>query len=138
MRTGCILRKLVVGYIPLPLGIACPLSVDGKLYPIPMATPEGTLVASTSQGCEALDLGGGVTTVPTRDPMTRGPAIDEPRDEELLKDLTSKLTAHVSFISLLLNAQNYGRSHVSDQTTLVHPTHSTNAVSSLRSDLTPP
>jgi hydroxymethylglutaryl-CoA reductase len=30
----------VVGYIPLPLGIAGPLNVDGELYPIPMATAE--------------------------------------------------------------------------------------------------
>ena len=30
----------VVGYIPLPLGIAGPLNVDGMLYPIPMATAE--------------------------------------------------------------------------------------------------
>ena len=30
----------VVGYIPLPLGIAGPLNVDGTLYPIPMATAE--------------------------------------------------------------------------------------------------
>jgi len=68
----------VVGYIPLPLGIAGPLSVDGELYPIPMATAEGTLVASTSRGCKALNMGGGVTTVLTQDAMTRGPAIDFP------------------------------------------------------------
>ena len=68
----------VVGYIPLPLGIAGPLTIDGESYPIPMATAEGTLVASTSRGCKALNLGGGVTTVLTRDAMTRGPAIDFP------------------------------------------------------------
>lgn len=68
----------VVGYIPLPLGIAGPLNVDGESFPIPMATAEGTLVASTSRGCKALNAGGGVTTVLTRDAMTRGPAIDFP------------------------------------------------------------
>jgi len=68
----------VIGYIPLPLGIAGPLNVDGALYPIPMATAEGTLVASTSRGCKALNAGGGVTTVLTQDAMTRGPAIDFP------------------------------------------------------------
>ena len=52
----------VVGYIPLPLGIAGPLKIDGELYPIPMATAEGTLVASTSRGCKALNAGGGVIT----------------------------------------------------------------------------
>ncbi|KAG5654564.1 hypothetical protein H0H81_000089 [Sphagnurus paluster] len=68
----------VVGYIPLPLGIAGPLTVDGVSFPIPMATAEGTLVASTSRGCKALNSGGGVRTVVTRDGMTRGPAIDFP------------------------------------------------------------
>ncbi|KIK70184.1 hypothetical protein GYMLUDRAFT_151023 [Collybiopsis luxurians FD-317 M1] len=68
----------VVGYIPLPLGIAGPLKIDGHLFPIPMATAEGTLVASTSRGCKALNAGGGVTTVLTQDGMTRGPAIDFP------------------------------------------------------------
>ncbi|KAI0827168.1 3-hydroxy-3-methylglutaryl-coenzyme A reductase [Trametes gibbosa] len=68
----------VVGYMPLPLGIAGPLKIDGLMYPIPMATAEGTLVASTSRGCKALNSGGGVTTVLTYDGMTRGPAIDFP------------------------------------------------------------
>ncbi|SRR5258708_17804382 len=46
-----------------------------KLMPIPMATVEGTLVASTSRGCKAL---GGVITVLTQDGMTCGPAIEFP------------------------------------------------------------
>jgi hydroxymethylglutaryl-CoA reductase (NADPH) len=68
----------VIGYIPIPLGVAGPLNIDGELYPIPMATAEGTLVASTSRGCKALNAGGGVTTVITQDAMTRGPAIEFP------------------------------------------------------------
>ncbi|KAG0708040.1 hydroxymethylglutaryl-coenzyme A reductase-domain-containing protein [Suillus ampliporus] len=68
----------VVGFIPIPLGIAGPLNIDGELVHIPMATAEGTLVASTSRGCKALNAGGGVTTVLTNDAMTRGPAIDFP------------------------------------------------------------
>ncbi|KAG8705965.1 3-hydroxy-3-methylglutaryl-coenzyme A (HMG-CoA) reductase isozyme [Ceratobasidium sp. 395] len=68
----------VVGYMPIPVGIAGPLMIDGESYPIPMATAEGTLVASTSRGCKALNAGGGVTTVLTQDAMTRGPAIEFP------------------------------------------------------------
>jgi len=68
----------VVGYIPIPLGIAGPLTIDGEQVHIPMATAEGTLVASTSRGCKALNSGGGVTTVLIYDAMTRGPAIDFP------------------------------------------------------------
>ncbi|CDS01798.1 probable 3-hydroxy-3-methylglutaryl-coenzyme A reductase [Sporisorium scitamineum] len=68
----------VVGYMPIPLGIAGPLNIDGQIMPIPMATTEGTLVASTSRGCKALNAGGGVTTVLTQDAMTRGPALEFP------------------------------------------------------------
>ncbi|KAI1786178.1 mannosyl oligosaccharide glucosidase-domain-containing protein [Ganoderma leucocontextum] len=39
----------VIGFMPLPLGIAGPLKVDGLMYLIPVATTEGTLVASTSR-----------------------------------------------------------------------------------------
>lgn len=68
----------VVGFMPLPLGIAGPLKIDGHMTPIPMATTEGTLVASTSRGCKALNASGGVTTVLTQDAMTRGPVIEFP------------------------------------------------------------
>lgn len=68
----------VIGYIPIPLGVAGPLNIDGISTHIPMATAEGTLVASTSRGCKALNAGGGVTTVLLQDGMTRGPAIDFP------------------------------------------------------------
>ncbi|GMK57694.1 hypothetical protein CspeluHIS016_0405280 [Cutaneotrichosporon spelunceum] len=68
----------VIGYMPLPVGVAGPLNVDGQMLHIPMATTEGTLVASTSRGCKALNAGGGVTSVLTQDAMTRGPAIDFP------------------------------------------------------------
>ncbi|GAA97563.1 uncharacterized protein L969DRAFT_91475 [Mixia osmundae IAM 14324] len=68
----------VVGYMPVPVGIAGPLRIDGHALPIPMATTEGALVASTSRGCKALNAGGGVTTVLTQDAMTRGPALEFP------------------------------------------------------------
>jgi hydroxymethylglutaryl-CoA reductase (NADPH) len=66
----------VIGYMPIPVGIAGPLNIDGISTHIPMATTEGTLVASTSRGCKALNAGGGVTTVLHKDAMTRGPAVE--------------------------------------------------------------
>ena len=65
----------VIGYLPLPVGVAGPLTIDGQPYYLPMATTEGVLVASTSRGCKAINAGGGATTVLTSDGMTRGPCV---------------------------------------------------------------
>lgn len=68
----------VIGYLPLPLGVAGPLVIDGQSYFLPMATTEGVLVASTSRGCKAINAGGGAVTVVTGDGMTRGPCVGFP------------------------------------------------------------
>lgn len=65
----------VIGYMPLPLGVAGPLVIDGQSFFLPMATTEGVLVASTSRGCKAINSGGGAVTVLTGDGMTRGPCV---------------------------------------------------------------
>ncbi|KAK4116854.1 3-hydroxy-3-methylglutaryl-CoA reductase [Canariomyces notabilis] len=65
----------VIGFMPLPVGVAGPLVIDGQSYFIPMATTEGVLVASTSRGCKAINSGGGAVTVLTADGMTRGPCV---------------------------------------------------------------
>ncbi|KAK6201673.1 3-hydroxy-3-methyl-glutaryl coenzyme A reductase (HMG-CoA) [Scheffersomyces amazonensis] len=68
----------VIGFMPIPVGIAGPLIIDGKPYHIPMATTEGCLVASAMRGCKAINAGGGVETVLTQDGMTRGPCVSFP------------------------------------------------------------
>ncbi|KAJ6131508.1 hypothetical protein N7523_001214 [Penicillium sp. IBT 18751x] len=68
----------VIGYLPLPLGVAGPIKIDGQDYFIPMATTEGVLVASTSRGSKAINAGGGAVTVLTGDGMTRGPCVTFP------------------------------------------------------------
>lgn len=65
----------VIGYLPLPLGVAGPLIIDGQHFYLPMATTEGVLVASTNRGCKAINAAGGATTVLTGDGMTRGPCV---------------------------------------------------------------
>lgn len=65
----------VIGYLPLPVGVAGPLVIDGQNYFLPMATTEGVLVASASRGCKAINAGGGAITVLTADGMTRGPCV---------------------------------------------------------------
>eukprot|EP00667_Euglena_gracilis_P009914 EG_transcript_10083 len=65
----------VIGYLPIPVGIAGPLLVDGAEFAIPMATTEGALLASTHRGARALNEAGGVKTVVLDDGMTRGPYV---------------------------------------------------------------
>lgn len=68
----------VIGYMPIPLGIAGPMNIDGVSVHIPMATTEGCLVASASRGCKAINAGGGARTIVTADGMTRGPCVEFP------------------------------------------------------------
>lgn len=68
----------VIGYLPLPLGLAGPMVIDGQAYFIPMATTEGVLVASASRGCKAINTGGGAVTMLKGDGMTRGPCLGFP------------------------------------------------------------
>jgi hydroxymethylglutaryl-CoA reductase (NADPH) len=65
----------VIGYIPIPVGLAGPLVINDKSFLVPMATTEGTLVASTNRGCSALSKGKGVYTRILADGMTRGPVL---------------------------------------------------------------
>ena len=68
----------VIGYAPIPVGVAGPIIVDGKEYYVPMATTEGALVASTTRGCKALSLGGGVNTEVVGEGMSRAPVLHTP------------------------------------------------------------
>jgi hydroxymethylglutaryl-CoA reductase (NADPH) len=67
-----------VGAAQVPLGIAGPLLVNGEHaqgeFYVPMATAEGTLVASYNRGMRLLHEAGGVTTTIVADHMQRAPA----------------------------------------------------------------
>jgi hydroxymethylglutaryl-CoA reductase (NADPH) len=65
------------GIVQMPLGFAGPLRVNGEHaqgdFYVPMATTEGTLVASYSRGMRLTREAGGVTTTVVDDAMQRSP-----------------------------------------------------------------
>jgi hydroxymethylglutaryl-CoA reductase (NADPH) len=67
-----------VGVAQVPLGVAGPLLVNGEHargeFYVPMATAEGTLVASYNRGMRLLYEAGGVTTTVVDDRMQRAPS----------------------------------------------------------------
>ena len=66
------------GVAQVPIGFAGPLKVNGEHadgeFLIPLATTEGTLVASYNRGIKMINLCGGITTTISDDMMQRAPA----------------------------------------------------------------
>src|SRR5256714_8695601 len=67
-----------LGVAQVPIGLAGPLLVNGEHaqgeFYVPMATAEGTLIASYNRGMRLLYEAGGVTTTIMADHMQRAPA----------------------------------------------------------------
>ncbi|HEV2854292.1 MAG TPA: hydroxymethylglutaryl-CoA reductase [Thermoanaerobaculia bacterium] len=74
------------GVAQVPIGFAGPLKVNGEHaqgeFIVPLATAEGTLVASYNRGMKVLNLSGGVTCTVVGDSMQRAPVFvfDNARD----------------------------------------------------------
>jgi len=66
-----------LGVAQVPIGLAGPLRVNGEHaqgdFLVPLATTEGTLVASYSRGMKVVNLAGGVTCTVIGDAMQRAP-----------------------------------------------------------------
>ncbi len=80
------------GVAQIPLGFAGPLDIDGEhaqgKFLIPLATTEGSLVASYNRGIKLLNLCGGVKTTVVGDIMQRAPVFvfeDARQGREFLK-----------------------------------------------------
>jgi hydroxymethylglutaryl-CoA reductase (NADPH) len=74
------------GVAQIPIGFAGPIKINGEHaqgeFLIPLATAEGTLVASYNRGIKVLNLSGGVTSTVVGDSMQRAPVFvfDNARD----------------------------------------------------------
>ncbi|XOV78720.1 MAG: hydroxymethylglutaryl-CoA reductase [Aestuariibacter sp.] len=66
-----------IGVAQVPIGIAGPVRVNGEYakgdFIVPMATTEGTLVASYNRGMKVLNASGGITSTVVDDAMQRAP-----------------------------------------------------------------
>ena len=66
-----------IGCVQMPLGLAGPIHISGEHaqgdFYIPMATTEGTLLASYSRGMRAISESGGVKTTVVKHSMQRAP-----------------------------------------------------------------
>ncbi len=75
-----------IGVAQVPVGITGPLRVNGQFaqgkFYVPLATTEGTLVASYNRGMKLIDASGGVTTTVLDDAMQRAPSFLFPSARE--------------------------------------------------------
>jgi hydroxymethylglutaryl-CoA reductase (NADPH) len=90
------------GVAQIPIGFAGPLHVDGEHaqgeFYIPLATTEGTLVASYNRGIKVLNLSGGVTCTVVDDCMQRAPVFvfDSAREARDFRDWVNAHLAEVT------------------------------------------
>ena len=82
----------IIGVAQIPIGLAGPIHVNGEHaigdFVVPMATTEGTLVASYNRGIKVLNLSGGVTCTVQDDRMQRAPVFifDSAREARAFRD----------------------------------------------------
>ena len=81
-----------VGVAQVPIGLAGPIEIDGEYakgeFVVPLATTEGTLVASYNRGIKVLNLSGGVHCTVLDDRMQRAPVFvfDDAREAREFKN----------------------------------------------------
>ncbi|HEY5861425.1 MAG TPA: hydroxymethylglutaryl-CoA reductase, partial [Actinomycetota bacterium] len=96
-----------LGVAQVPIGVAGPLRINGEHargdFYVPLATTEGTLVASYNRGMRVLSESGGVTTTVVGDSMQRAPAFVLP-DALRAREFGLWVDAHLDQIRLAAEA----------------------------------
>ena len=92
-----------IGVAQVPIGLAGPLLVDGEHaqgeFYVPLATAEGTLVASYNRGMKLLREAGGVKTTVMDDAMQRAPSFLFPSAREA-RDFGEWLAREETFVGV--------------------------------------
>jgi hydroxymethylglutaryl-CoA reductase (NADPH) len=112
-----------IGVAQVPIGVAGPLLVDGEHaqgeFYVPLATTEGTLVASYNRGMKMLRAAGGIKTTVSDDAMQRAPVFifDDARRArefgEWLIDNFDEIKAHAettTSVGRLIDIEQYAAS----------------------------
>jgi len=85
-----------IGVAQIPIGLAGPIKINGEHavgeFLVPLATTEGTLVASYNRGIKVLNLSGGVTCTVSDDRMQRAPVFvfDSAREARDFRDWVNR------------------------------------------------
>jgi hydroxymethylglutaryl-CoA reductase (NADPH) len=90
------------GVAQVPIGLAGPIKVNGEYaqgeFLVPLATTEGTLVASYNRGIKVINLSGGVTCTVSDDRMQRAPVFVFASAREA-RDFRDWVTGHLDEIA---------------------------------------
>jgi hydroxymethylglutaryl-CoA reductase (NADPH) len=110
--------EIVVGYVPLPVGMVGPLTLNDESVYFPMATTEGCLVASTNRGCKAITQGSGAISTITRDGITRAPCVRLPsaKDAAELKIWCEKPENFLQLKAAFESTTSFGKLTAADVT----------------------
>lgn len=97
----------LIGAAQVPLGLAGPMRVNGEHaqgeFLVPLATTEGSLVASYSRGMKVVTLAGGATTTISSDAMQRAPVFVFASAREA-RDFVGWVNAHLDQIRVQAEA----------------------------------
>jgi hydroxymethylglutaryl-CoA reductase (NADPH) len=94
-----------IGCAQVPIGIAGPLRINGEYaqgdFYVPLATTEGTLVASYNRGIKLVSEAGGVLTTVSDDIMQRSPSFifDNARDARAFREWVAEHFAEIKAVA---------------------------------------
>ncbi len=96
-----VMVESAVGIMPVPLGIASGFLVDGRIYNVPMAVEEPSVIAAATYAGRIVAGAGGFTTHTTGQVMTAQIAIDgaKPEAEDKIRSATTEL--HADLVDIL-------------------------------------